>query len=220
LNDILSLTDLSEIAEFAHDEAMQSAIQNLEEIFNIVSQTIAEKYCSISLKIARGLDYYTGSIFECFDSSGEVRRSIFGGGRYDSLINDLGGPSTPAVGFAFGDATLEKLLMRTGTWPNKNLKTDYYVIQVGDTRESAIQLAHALRDRGNIVETDVSGKKFTSQLNYSNSINTETVIIVGERDLKENKITIKKMSTGEELQVSLDDFPGDYDSPTYDDFAP
>jgi histidyl-tRNA synthetase len=220
LNDILSLTDLSEIAEFAHDEAMQSAIQNLEEIFNIVSQTIAEKYCSISLKIARGLDYYTGSIFECFDSSGEVRRSIFGGRRYDSLINDLGGPSTPAVGFAFGDATLEKLLMRTGTWPNKNLKTDYYVIQVGDTRESAIQLAHALRDRGNIVETDVSGKKFTSQLNYSNSINTETVIIVGERDLKENKITIKKMSTGEELQVSLDDFPGDYDSPTYDDFAP
>ena len=140
-------------------------------------------------------------------------------GRYDNLINDLGGPSTPAVGFAFGDATLEKLLMRTGAWPDKNLKTDYYVIQVGDTRESAIQLAHALRNRGNIVETDVSGKKFTSQLNYSNSINTETVIIVGERDLKENKITIKKMSTGEELQVSIDDFPGDYDSPTYDDFA-
>ena len=219
LTDILSLTDLSEIAEFAHDETMQSAIKNLEEIFNIVSHTIAEKYCSISLKTARGLDYYTGSIFECFDASGEVHRSIFGGGRYDNLISDLGGPSTPAVGFAFGDATLEKLLMRTGTWPTKNPKTDYYVIQVGDTRESAIQLAHALRDRGNIVETDVSGKKFTSQLTYSNSINTETVIIVGERDLKENKITIKKMSTGEELQVSIDDFPGDYDSPTYDDFA-
>ena len=102
---------------------------------------------------------------------------------------------------------------------SKNIKTDYYVIQVGDTRESTIQIAHALRDRGNIVETDVSGKKFTSQLNYSNSINAETVIIVGERDLKENKITIKKMSTGEELQVSIDDFPGDHHSPTYDDFA-
>ena len=220
LDDILSLTDLSEIAELSHGDSIQSAIQNLENIFDIISNTSAEKHCSISLKTARGLDYYTGFIFECFDASGEVSRSIFGGGCYDNLIQDLGGPSIPAVGFAFGDATLEKLLLRTGTWPSSNLLTDYYIIQVGDnTHESAIQLAHTLRDRGNTVETDVSGKKFKAQLDYSNSINAETVIIVGERDLKENKITIKKMSTGEEIQVSLDHFPGTNTSPKYEDYA-
>lgn len=218
LESILSLTNLSEISESINRNDSQIAIQNLDDILDIVSSTFAEEYCSISLNTARGLDYYTGFIFECFDSSGEIKRSIFGGGRYDNLIHDLGGPQIPAVGFAFGDATLEKLLIRTGLWPQLKLSTDYYILQIGDTQKIVNELAHKLRIRNNIVETDISKRNLTSQLSYSNSINAKTVIIVGERDLQKNEITLKKMSTGEEVKVSLDDFPGGHDHPSYEDF--
>lgn len=216
---VLSTDDLDELAAFAGTDRVESAVRNLRETLAAASDYGVSEFCTLSLETARGLDYYTGVVFECFDSTGLVSRSVFGGGRYDDLIADFGGQPTPAVGVAPGLAPLSLLLERAEVWPEDVLHTDYYVLQAGDTRPVAAQIVRDLRARGHIVETDVSGRSFGGQLDYADAINAETVVIVGERDLEDDAITVKNMRSGDQTQVPVEEFPGDRDRPTYDDFA-
>ena len=212
--------DLDAVAE-AGGEDVEAAVENLRNVLAAADDFGAGEFCEVSLTTARGLDYYTGVVFECFDSTGEVSRSVFGGGRYDDLIESFGGQPTPAVGVAPGvmNSTLPLLLQRAGVWPEEELATDYYVLQVGETRPVAARIARDLRERGHVVETDVSDRSFGGQLDYADSINAETAVIVGERDLENDEITVKDMASGEQVQVPVDSFPGDHDRPTYDDLA-
>jgi histidyl-tRNA synthetase len=211
--------DLAELRSFAGSDDLEAAVRNLQDVLAAAEDFGVREYCDVSLTTARGLDYYTGVVFECFDSAGEVSRAVFGGGRYDDLIESYGGQPTPAVGVAPGHATLGLLLQRAGVWPEEALTTDYYVLQVGDTRSVAARIARDLRERGHVVETDVAGRSFGSQLDYADSINAETVVIVGERDLQNDEITIKDMESGEQVSVPVDAFPGEHERPTYDDLA-
>ncbi|QDX40491.1 histidine--tRNA ligase [Salarchaeum sp. JOR-1] len=216
--DLLDSDDLDDLVAFAGDD-VADAVENLRAVLAAAEDFGVREYCDISLETARGLDYYTGVVFECFDSTGEVSRSVFGGGRYDDLIESVGGQSTPAVGFAPGHSTLPLLLERAGVHPDEELRTDYYVLSVGDTRDVAARVARDLRERGNVVESDVSDRSFGAQMNYADSVNAETVVIVGERDLEDGNVTVKDMDSGDQTQAPVDDFPGDYSRPTYDDFA-
>ncbi|APX97953.1 histidine--tRNA ligase [Natronorubrum daqingense] len=218
-DDLIADGDLEAVESFAANERVTDAVDNLQNVLEAAEDFGAREYCTISLETARGLDYYTGVVFECFDSTGEVSRSIFGGGRYDDLIESFGGQSTPAVGVAPGHATLSLLCQRAGVWPEETVTTDYYVLQVGDTRPEAARIARDLRERGHVVETDVAGRSFGSQLNYADSINAETVVIAGEQDLANDEVTIKDMNSGDQTQVPVDDFPGDLEQPTFDDLA-
>jgi histidyl-tRNA synthetase len=123
------------------------------------------------------------------------------------------------VGVAPGLATLGLLCQRAGVWPAEELSTDYYVLQVGDTREVAARIARELRERGHVVESDVSGRSFGAQLEYADSINAETVVIVGEQDLANDEVTVKDMESGEQTTAPVGIFPGEKRRPTYDDFA-
>ncbi|RQG94396.1 histidine--tRNA ligase [Natrarchaeobius chitinivorans] len=217
-DDLVASGDLEAVEEFADTERVTDAVENLQRVLEAAEDFGAREYCTISLETARGLDYYTGVVFECFDSAGEVSRSIFGGGRYDDLIESFGGQPTPAVGVAPGHATLSLLCQRAGVWPDEEVTTDYYVLQIGDTRSEAARICRELRERGQVVETDVAGRSFGAQLNYADSINAETVVIVGEQDLANDEVTIKDMETGDQTQVAVDEFPGDRERPTFDDF--
>jgi len=210
--------ELDELVAFAGTERVESAVGNLQAVLDATADFGVREYCTLSLTTARGLDYYTGVVFECFDSTGEVSRSVFGGGRYDDLIEGFGGQPTPAVGFAPGYATLSLLCQRAGVWPEEELTTDYYVLQVGDTRDVAADIARELRGRGHVVESDVAGRSFGAQLDYADSINAETVVIVGEQDLEDDNVTLKDMDSGEQVQAPVDSFPGDRERPTFDDF--
>ncbi len=210
---------LDELVAFAGTDRVESAVENLQAVLEVTAEFGVREYCTLSLTTARGLDYYTGVVFECFDSTGEVSRSVFGGGRYDDLIEGFGGQPTPAVGVAPGHATLSLLCQRAGVWPAEELSTDYYVLQVGETQDVAARVARELRDRGHVVESDVAGRSFGAQLDYADSINAETVVIVGERDLANGEVTVKDMVSGEQTQAPVDSFPGRYDRPTYDDFS-
>ena len=106
-----------------------------------------------------------------------------------------------------------------GGWPDDAATTDYYVLTVGDTRSVAADIARDLRDRGNVVETDLSDRSFGAQMGYADSIGAETVVIVGERDLADDNVTIKDMASGDQTTVDVDAFPGAFDQPTYDDFV-
>ncbi|MFC4542598.1 histidine--tRNA ligase [Halosolutus amylolyticus] len=218
-DDLIASGDLDAVEEFADTDRVTAAVENLQNVLAAAEDFGAREHCTISLETARGLDYYTGVVFECFDSTGEVSRSIFGGGRYDDLIEGFGGQPTPAVGVAPGLAPLSLLLQRAGVWPDEELVTEYYVLQVGDTRSEAARITRDLRDRGHVVETDVAGRSFGAQLDYADSINAGTVVIVGEQDLANDEVTIKDMESGDQFQVPIDEFPGDRDRPTYEDFA-
>ncbi len=210
--------DLDELIAFAGTDRVEAAVENLQAVLDATADFGVREYCTLSLTTARGLDYYTGVVFECFDSTGEVSRSVFGGGRYDDLIEGFGGQPTPAVGFAPGYATLSLLCQRAGVWPEEKLTTDYYILQVGDTLDVAARIARDLRERGHIVESDIAGRSFGAQLDYADSINVETVVIVGEQDLEDDNVTIKDMESGEQVQVSVGSFPGEHERPTFDDF--
>jgi len=211
--------ELDDLIEFAGTDRIEAAVTNLQNVLDAADDFGVREYCDLSLETARGLDYYTGVVFECFDSTGEVSRAVFGGGRYDDLIESFGGQPTPAVGFAPGDATLSLLLQHAGVWPDESLSTDYYVLQVGDTRPVAARIARELRGAGNVVESDVADRSFGAQMNYADSINADTVVIVGERDLENDEVTIKDMGSGDQVQAPVDEFPGDDDRPTIEDFT-
>jgi len=216
---VITSGNLDAVVEFADTETVSSAVDRIRAVLERAERRNVREYCTLSLTTARGLDYYTGIVFECFETSGAVNRSIFGGGRYDDLIGDIGGPETPAVGFAIGDATLTQLCRSTDTWPSESVETDYYVLRVGDTRPMATRIARELRARGHVVETDLSGRGFGAQLDYADGIDAETVVIVGERDLENDDITIKDMASGDQVAVPVDAFPGDHERPTYADFT-
>ena len=220
-DDLLSTPEdrLEELVEFAGTDRVAAAVENLQAVLDAAADFGVGEYCTLSLTTARGLDYYTGVVFECFDSTGEVSRSVFGGGRYDDLIEGFGGQPTPAVGFAPGYATLSLLCQRAGVWPAEELSTDYYVLQVGDTRPVAARVGRDLRERGHVVESDVAGRSFGGQLDYADSIGAETVVIVGEQDLENDEVTVKDMETGDQTTAPVGEFPGTRNRPTYDDFA-
>jgi histidyl-tRNA synthetase len=218
-DDLLKSEDLDALAEFADTERVEAAVTNLQNVLAVAEEFGVREYCTVSLETARGLDYYTGVVFECFDSTGEVSRAVFGGGRYDDLIESFGGQPTPAVGVAPGHAPLQLLCQRAGVWPEEELSTDYYLLTVGETGDVAARIARELREAGNVVETDVADRSFGAQMGYADGINAETVVIVGEQDLANDEVTVKDMATGDQTTAPVDDFPGDRDAPTYDDFA-
>lgn len=215
---VLQTGNLDEIVEFAGTDRVEHAIANLSAVLDATETHGAREFCSISLRTARGLDYYTGVVFECFDTTGEVSRSIFGGGRYDDLIAGFGGQPMPAVGVGIGHETLSLLLQRADVWPDESPQTDYYVLTIGDTWETAVQITQQLRSLGHTVEIDLADRSFSDQLSYADRIGAETTIIVGERDLENDNITIKDMESGEQTTVSIAEFPPTEGRPTYHDY--
>jgi histidyl-tRNA synthetase len=216
---LLATDDLGELVDFAGTDAVADAVGTLQAVLDAAADFGVREFCTVSLETARGLDYYTGTVFECFDTQDEVSRAVFGGGRYDDLIESYGGQPTPAVGVAPGHATLSLLLQRAGVWPEEALATDYYVLSVGDTRGTAARVARDLRARGHVVETDLADRSFGAQMSYADGVNAETVVVVGERDLANGEVTVKDMRSGDQTTAPVEAFPGDRDRPTYDDFA-
>lgn len=200
-----SFDRLEEVLDVSDNEVTRKGVENLRNIVDEVEKYGVLDSCVFDPSIVRGLDYYTGAVFECFDLGGELR-SIFGGGRYDDLIEEFGGQPTPAVGFAPGDATLELLMRRAGVWPDEEIETDYYVAVIGDVRETAIEVARSLRERDNVVELDITNRGFSDQLSYADKINADKTVIVGERDLEDGVVTVKEMETGDQEQIDLDEF--------------
>jgi histidyl-tRNA synthetase len=218
-DELLETDDLDELVEFAGTTRIETAVENLRAVLDAARAFGTREHCTVSLDTARGLDYYTGVVFECFDTAGDVSRSVFGGGRYDDLIEGFGGQPTPAVGVGIGHETLSLLCQRAGTWPEETTETDYYVLTVGDTRAVAAEIARELRELGHVVESDLQGRGFGDQLSYADGIDAETVVIVGEQDLADDNVTIKDMESGDQTQVPLSEFPPEDGRPTHDDFA-
>lgn len=156
---------------------------------------------TIDPSIVRGLDYYTKTIFEILTSD----FTVCGGGRYDKLIEELGGPDMPAVGFGMG---IERLIMTLEKEeieiPNEKL-FDLYIGARGDEeRKFAFKLASNLRVLGLKCEINHMGRSVKAEMKYANKLGTAFTTIIGEDEIQNNKITLKRMSDGETFEVSLE----------------
>ena len=191
------LDNIDELREKAPEE-VQERVDRMESLGEALESYKVADMCKFDLSIVRGLAYYTGLVFEAFDSEGELR-ALFGGGRYDELVGVFGDRDVPAVGFAFGYSPTVELLKKEDRWPLKDIETDVYVLTVSDSvRDVGLEYARELREQGLKVETDLSGRGFGSQLEYADSINAERVLIIGERDLENDEVTMKHMDSGKE----------------------
>ncbi len=197
-----SVEELRDLAP--DDEAAVAAIDRMESLADALAAHDVEGMCKLDLSIVRGLAYYTGLVFEAFDSEGELR-ALFGGGRYDDLVGLFGEREVPAVGFAFGYSTTRELLQQAGEWPDEAVSTDVYVLSVSDSvRDVALEYARELRDHGLVVETDLASRSVGGQFSYADSVNADWAVVVGERDLERGEVTLQNMETGEERQVDED----------------
>ena len=147
--------------------------------------------------LVRGLDYYTRTVFEIKSNNLGSQNAVCGGGRYDNLVEELGGQPTPAIGFAMGMERLISLLKE-----KEAPKLDGYIVS-NDTTE-ALKLAQELRLQGFNIEIDLTNKKFTKQLEKASKI-AKFAIILGEDEIAQNKISIKNLETGEQITVNRSD---------------
>ncbi len=156
--------------------------------------------------IVRGLDYYTKTVFEFVTTDIGAQGTICGGGRYDGLIQELGGHPTPALGFAMG---LERLIL---TMENQGIEFDtedsctLYIAPMDEAAvPAAMKLAYTLRKDGFWVEYDTVGRSLKSQMKYSDKIKAKFTMVFGENEINSKIAKLKNMKTGEELEIKLDD---------------
>ncbi|WP_458211067.1 histidine--tRNA ligase [Haladaptatus sp. NG-SE-30] len=198
-----ALVELSDKAP--EGDGADEAINRMHDLYDALSAYGVESMCTFDLSIVRGMDYYTGLVFEAFATESDLR-ALFGGGRYDELIGLFGGREVPAIGFAFGYSPTMQLMKELGEWPDEAVSTGVYVLNVSDSvREIGLEYAMGLRREGLAVETDLTGRSVGEQFGYADRINAEYTIVVGERDLNEGVVTVQNMDSGEEEQVPKDD---------------
>ncbi len=156
--------------------------------------------------IVRGLDYYTKTAFEFVSTKEMAQGTVCGGGRYDNLVEQIGGPSTPGVGFGMGIERLILLLEEEGAEIPEEEPVDYVIITMGDEAvRYATGLAKKLRKAGRSVLMDMMGRNFKNQFKYANKMKAKYTIIIGEDEVKENSFSVKNMETGEQISVSADE---------------
>ena len=153
--------------------------------------------------IVRGLDYYTKTVFEFIDEKSGL--TVLGGGRYDGLVQELGGAPTPAVGFATGVERLMEMVNEAIGDKIEERKPDLYILSCGENENlKAIEIAEKLRDKDIFVERDLFERSFKAQMKYSDKIGAKNLIVIGENELSSGVVKVKNMATGEEQETKLD----------------
>jgi len=155
--------------------------------------------------IVRGLDYYTGAVFEFVSNELGAQGTVCGGGRYDKLIKDIGGKDTPCIGFGLG---LERLLMLVAAAGVEitSPKLDYFVaVQSPTAKNFCLDLVRKLRGGGFAADTDNLSRSLKAQLRYAEKQNAEYVIVVGESEIQSGEVMIKRLSDGVEKQINIKD---------------
>lgn len=169
--------------------------EGLEELKKLAQGVKHLGNVEIDVGMVRGLDYYTGSIFEI--KSSEDIGTITAGGRYDKMIGQFGGQSTPAVGISFGVERIIEVLKRKGLIQIEQTSTKVLVIAVGsEFREAAKNAARELRQSGINTELDLMDRKLSKNLDYANKKGIPFVALMGEKEADAKKITLKEMKSG------------------------
>ena len=162
---------------------------------------------TVDHRLVRGLDYYTRTVFEIVPPRAGAQGTILGGGRYDGLIEQLGGRPTPGVGFATGMERLILNVQSQGVVVADEERPGYYIAALGeDAVEPALELAAAMRKSGVGVIQGAWGRSLRGQMRNANSLGVSTVLIIGEDEAKAGTVTAREMSTREQKVVAREEF--------------
>lgn len=159
----------------------------------------------INDNLVRGFDYYTKTVFEIIYSELGAQSAIAGGGRYDGLVEECGGPSVPAVGFAAGMERLLLTLEDRGWQPPTKEAIDVFIAGVGETRSEVVDLVFRLRRAGLATEMDYGDRSLRAQMKTAHRLNAGWVIIVGEDELRNERVVVRHMASGCQEDVVLAD---------------
>ena len=195
---------LEDVNELIKDyEEPQEAFEQLKDLVDLLESFDMDNY-TLNLGVARGLDYYTGIVFEIYVEGLGAQKQVCGGGTY-SLIKVFGGQEVESTGFALGFDRLMNAIEELTEKEEAKSHLDVYVAPISaDVRLKAYQITQTLRRAGFRCDVDLNNKKFKKLMNYADKIKVPKMIIIGKNDLEENKITIKDMQSGQQEQISID----------------
>jgi len=184
-------------------ESATSAVRNLQEILELVSESKEKIDINVEAGFARGLEYYTGMIFEPYVPEMEI--ALGGGGRYDKLIELFGGEPTPAVGVALGLDRIMLAMQKQKTLLKTDEEKRVIVIPIKEVlKGEALKISRMLRDANMLVEVEVMGRKVTKALEDADRRKLDYAIIVGERELKEGAVVIRNLKRREQRTVKIE----------------
>ncbi len=159
---------------------------------------------NVDATIVRGLDYYTKTVFEIISHNEGSEGTICGGGRYDGLVSEIGGPEMPGVGFGMGLERLLLVLESIGKLPENDENPDIFIANIGEDADVFVQkLIYDLRKEGISAERDYLSRSVKAQMKYANKLFAKFSAVIGDDDIKNNRINVKNMATGESEDVSF-----------------
>ncbi len=166
---------------------------------------------TINPKIVRGLDYYTKTVFEFISNSIGAQGTVCGGGRYDGLIEELGGARTPSLGFGMGLERLMLLMETQGCDFPESSKPDLFIVALGDKATlKAVELAKDMRAEGFSCLYDLNKRSLRAQMKYADKLDAKFTIVLGDNEVEEGIAKLKNMATGEETEIALSTFVSGY----------
>lgn len=200
---IREVLEASSVDDLPHDLQSASALDEIKAVFAGL-EAAGVSSARFDATLMRGLDYYTGTVFEVFDTHPENTRSLFGGGRYDGLVGLFGAEPLSAVGMAPGGTMIEHFLEVHGLLPDDISKTDAYIVVIGDAYDDAVKLASSLRASGLNIEVDSTGRKLDKQIKTAVKKNIPSLIFVGPEDVASGQYPYKNIAYDTEEKLSPD----------------
>ena len=195
------------LVNFLNDTESDAAY--FKELFTVLESMGIREYVQLNAGITRGLDYYTGLVFEVKEKKGALRRSLFGGGRYDNLIEKYNAKATiSGVGFAFSDVAMTEFLKEKKLLPQQQLSSTTVLVTVFNEETAAASIAAATRLRTAGVATELypdTGKKLDKQLKYADKQQIPYAVIIGPDEAQKNIVILKDLQNKTQKEITLDE---------------
>jgi len=205
VEDYLSLRGASGIEEI---QVTSRGKESLLSLFSLIESAELGEFCEFDPTIVRGLDYYTGTVFEIYDRS-EKMRAVCGGGRYNNLLKEFTGVELPACGFGMGDVVLGEILAEKGLLPEYRKNTDYFLVRISDEELGLmLRVARALRKKGFSVEYTYRLQPVKKQMGRASRIPAQKALIFGTDEVSRGKLVEKELESGYESLVDISDLLG------------
>jgi histidyl-tRNA synthetase len=198
----LDATQLKGIESLLGNNDLWKKSEGLQRFFKAVEAQGMNEYVRFAPQVIRGLDYYTGTVLEAWDTAGEFR-AIFGGGRYDDLVNAVGGEPLPAVGFAVGNVVISLLLQALGHAPALSATPASVYVTLFDEIQlnESLQLASELRAAGLKVTSHLSADKLQKQFKQADRKGARLVLVLGPDELQNKTVSVKDLRSGEQRSL-------------------
>ena len=161
----------------------------------------------VNPQIVRGLDYYTKTLFEFVSDAIGSQGTVCGGGRYDGLLEELGGQHTPSLGFAMGLERLQLVMEAQGCNFPEPSRPDLFIVAMGEKATlKAVEIAKDMRDEGFSVVYDLNGRSLRAQMKYADKLGAKFNVVIGDNEVENKVVSLKDMATGESSEINLDTF--------------